>query len=98
MAAKPQQAGMPNMNNAGMGELWARLKFLFFAILVYRIGAHIMVNELFEDDEGFYKNHYQYATQNSDGSYTVHEQIPGTSSYTSTSDAIKAFTKYLKNK
>ncbi len=43
MAAKPQQAGMPNMNNAGMGELWARLKFLFFAILVYRIGAHIPV-------------------------------------------------------
>ncbi|HAG94328.1 MAG: preprotein translocase subunit SecY [Pseudomonadales bacterium] len=34
---------MPNMNNAGMGELWARLKFLFFAILVYRIGAHIPV-------------------------------------------------------
>jgi preprotein translocase subunit SecY len=26
-----------------MGELWARLKFLFFAILVYRIGAHIPV-------------------------------------------------------
>ncbi|MEE2731025.1 MAG: preprotein translocase subunit SecY [Pseudomonadota bacterium] len=34
---------MPNMNTAGMGELWARLKFLFFAILVYRIGAHIPV-------------------------------------------------------
>ena len=64
----------------------------------YRIGAHIMVNELFEDDEGFYKNHFQYATENSDGSYIVYEQIPGTSSYTSTSDAIKAFTKYLKNK
>lgn len=43
MAAKPQQAGMPNMSSAGMGELWARLKFLFFAILVYRIGAHIPV-------------------------------------------------------
>ena len=43
MAAKPQQAGMPNMNTAGMGELWVRLKFLFFAILVYRIGAHIPV-------------------------------------------------------
>lgn len=43
MAAKPQQAGMPNTSNAGMGELWARLKFLFFAILVYRIGAHIPV-------------------------------------------------------
>ncbi|WP_324774898.1 preprotein translocase subunit SecY [Ketobacter alkanivorans] len=34
---------MPNMKGAGMGELWARLKFLFFAILVYRIGAHIPV-------------------------------------------------------
>jgi len=43
MAAKPQQAGIPNMKGAGMGELWARLKFLFFAILVYRIGAHIPV-------------------------------------------------------
>ena len=43
MAAKPQQAGMSGMNTAGMGELWARLKFLFFAILVYRIGAHIPV-------------------------------------------------------
>jgi preprotein translocase subunit SecY len=43
MATKPQQAGMPNMGGAGMGELWARLKFLFFAILVYRIGAHIPV-------------------------------------------------------
>lgn len=43
MASKPQKAGMPNMSNSGMGELWARLKFLFFAILVYRIGAHIPV-------------------------------------------------------
>ncbi|MAR91991.1 MAG: preprotein translocase subunit SecY [Pseudomonadales bacterium] len=34
---------MSGMNTAGMGELWARLKFLFFAILVYRIGAHIPV-------------------------------------------------------
>ncbi|MGB3620042.1 preprotein translocase subunit SecY [Ketobacter sp. MCCC 1A13808] len=34
---------MPNANSAGMGELWARLKFLFFAILIYRIGAHIPV-------------------------------------------------------
>ncbi|WP_232340381.1 preprotein translocase subunit SecY [Ketobacter nezhaii] len=43
MATKPQQTGMPNANSAGMGELWARLKFLFFAILIYRIGAHIPV-------------------------------------------------------
>lgn len=44
MATKPQQPGTtPGMSNAGMGELWSRLKFLFFAILVYRIGAHIPV-------------------------------------------------------
>ena len=43
MATKPQKAAMPNMSSGGTGELWARLKFLFFAILVYRIGAHIPV-------------------------------------------------------
>ena len=43
MATKPQKAAMPNMSSGGTGELWAWLKFLFFAILVYRIGAHIPV-------------------------------------------------------
>ncbi len=43
MATKPQQAGAPGGNSAGMGELWSRLKFLFMAILVYRVGAHIPV-------------------------------------------------------
>ncbi len=43
MATKPQKAAMPNVSSAATGELWARLKFLFFAILVYRIGAHIPV-------------------------------------------------------
>ena len=43
MATKPQQTGMPSVNKAGMGELWQRIKFLFIAILVYRIGAHIPV-------------------------------------------------------
>lgn len=27
----------------GMSELWTRLRFLFLAIIVYRIGAHIPV-------------------------------------------------------
>ncbi len=30
-------------NQKGMSELWSRLRFLFFAILVYRIGAHVPV-------------------------------------------------------
>lgn len=43
MASKPQQSGMPAATTAGMSELWQRIKFLFIAILVYRIGAHIPV-------------------------------------------------------
>ncbi|TQV67330.1 preprotein translocase subunit SecY [Exilibacterium tricleocarpae] len=34
---------MPLGNQKGLGELWARLRFLFLAILVYRIGTHIPV-------------------------------------------------------
>lgn len=64
---------------------------------IYRVGAHCMVNELYEDDEGFYKNHYQYATENTDGTFSVGKQIPETSSYTSFSDAVKAFEKFIKN-
>lgn len=30
-------------NQKGLGELWARLKFLFLAIVIYRIGTHIPV-------------------------------------------------------
>ena len=30
-------------NQKGLSELWARLRFLFLAILVYRIGAHVPV-------------------------------------------------------
>jgi preprotein translocase subunit SecY len=30
-------------NTKGLGELWARLRFLFLAIVVYRIGTHIPV-------------------------------------------------------
>lgn len=40
MAKKGQQpAGMQN----GLSELWARLRFVLLAIIVYRIGAHIPV-------------------------------------------------------
>ena len=34
---------MPLANQKGLGELWARLRFLFLAILVYRIGTHIPI-------------------------------------------------------
>jgi preprotein translocase subunit SecY len=41
MANKQQQ---PSLNsNSGMGELWARLRFLLLAIVVYRVGTHIPV-------------------------------------------------------
>lgn len=43
MATKPQQSGMSAVNTAGMSELWQRIKFLFVAMIVYRIGAHIPV-------------------------------------------------------
>jgi len=33
----------PLSNQKGLGELWARLRFLFLAIIVYRIGTHIPV-------------------------------------------------------
>jgi preprotein translocase subunit SecY len=31
------------MNSAGMGELFARLRFVLIALLIYRIGTHIPV-------------------------------------------------------
>jgi len=34
---------MPLVNQRGLGELWARLRFLFLAIVIYRIGTHIPV-------------------------------------------------------
>lgn len=51
---------LPLGNRKGMGELWVRLKFLFLAILVYRIGTHIpvpgidpgQVEALFRQNEG----------------------------------------------
>ena len=47
-------------NQKGLGELWARLSFLFMAIIIYRIGTHIPVpgfdpdrlSELFTQNQG----------------------------------------------
>ncbi len=36
-------AQLPMANQRGLGELWARLRFLLLAIVVYRIGTHIPV-------------------------------------------------------
>jgi preprotein translocase subunit SecY len=49
-------------NQKGLGELWSRLRFLFIAIIVYRIGTHIpvpgidpdRVADLFSRNEGTY--------------------------------------------
>ena len=41
MAKQPAQ---PSLNSqSGMSELWARLRFLLLAIVVYRVGTHIPV-------------------------------------------------------
>ena len=53
---------MPAGNIKGLGELWARLRFLFAAIIIYRIGTHIPVPgfdpdrlaELFTQNQGTY--------------------------------------------
>ena len=34
---------LPFGNQKGLGELWARLRFLFLAIIIYRLGTHIPV-------------------------------------------------------
>ena len=38
-----KQGALSALSNGGLSELWARLRFLFMAIIVYRIGAHIPV-------------------------------------------------------
>lgn len=48
------------VNQKGLGELWARLRFLLLAIVVYRIGTHIplpgidpdRVADLFQQNQG----------------------------------------------
>ncbi len=55
-----KQGALSALSNGGLSELWARLRFLFMAIIVYRIGAHIPVPginpdrlaELFSQNEG----------------------------------------------
>jgi preprotein translocase subunit SecY len=52
--------GMPNMNSAGTGELFARLRFVLIALLIYRVGTHIPVpgidpeqlSALFDQNQG----------------------------------------------
>ena len=52
--------GMPSMNNAGMGELFRRLRFVLVALVIYRIGTHIPVpgidpaqlSALFDQNQG----------------------------------------------
>jgi preprotein translocase subunit SecY len=56
MARKP----LPAVNKKGLAELWARLRFLLLAILVYRLGTHIplpgidpdRVASLFKQNQG----------------------------------------------
>ena len=51
---------MPTMNSAGMGELFARLRFVLIALLIYRVGTHIPVpgidpeqlSALFDQNQG----------------------------------------------
>ncbi|HHK2475539.1 TPA: preprotein translocase subunit SecY [Pseudomonas aeruginosa] len=38
-----KQGALSALSNGGLSELWARLRLLFLAIIVYRIGAHIPV-------------------------------------------------------
>ena len=51
---------LPSSNAVGMGELFSRLRFVFFALVVYRVGTHIPVPginpeqlaALFEQNQG----------------------------------------------
>jgi len=53
---------MPVGNQKGLGELWSRLRFLFMAIIIYRIGTHIPVPgfdpdrlaDMFSQNQGTY--------------------------------------------
>lgn len=55
-----KQGSLSALGGGGLSELWARLRFLFLAIIVYRIGAHIPVPginperlaDLFRQSEG----------------------------------------------
>ena len=51
---------IPGASGSGLTELWARLRFVVIAVIVYRIGAHIPVPginpdrlaDLFEQSQG----------------------------------------------
>lgn len=43
MAKRPQSKQPGSASQAGMSELWQRIRFVILAIIVYRIGAHIPV-------------------------------------------------------
>jgi len=55
-----KQGALSALSDGGLSELWARLRFLLMAIIVYRVGAHIPVPginpdrlaELFRQNEG----------------------------------------------
>lgn len=55
-----RQGALSALTNGGLSELWARLRFLLLAIIVYRVGAHIPVPginpdrlaDLFRQNEG----------------------------------------------
>jgi preprotein translocase subunit SecY len=55
-----RQGSLPQGKQSGLGELWARLRFVLLAIVVYRIGTHIPVPginpdslaTLFEQNQG----------------------------------------------
>jgi len=52
------KAGIQQGNSKGLGELWARLRFLFIALVIYRIGTHIQVPGIDPDrlSESFSQN------------------------------------------
>lgn len=62
---------------------------------IYMYKGHYMINDRIEDEEGFYKNWYQWATDNHNGTITIHKCVMDTSSYTSWKDAVSAFKKMI---
>ena len=56
--------------------------------------AYTLYNELYPDDEGFYKNNFY--TQLTDDCQAIKYTIPGTSSYTGFAEAVLAFRSYVE--
>jgi hypothetical protein len=57
--------------------------------------AYTLYNELYPDDEGFYKNNFY--TQLTDDCQAITYTIPGTSSYTGFAEAVLAFRSYVES-